>query len=449
VVLAAPTHGITISRSTARDWAPRAALGAIAVAFAFLSFAVAVLTPAWEAPDEPYHVLNVETLVRGHWYRIQGDAGLEPHQPPLYYLGLAGWQKSFRTPARRPHPVGISLRKFVTDNPCSYDVCTTYRHDVPQESAEKRLVLLLRIPSILCGIGVLLFTAAAARRLSRDRWTPVVAAALVASVPRFVFLSGSVNNDNLSNVLAAALLFIAVAFLTRSPQTFREGWSLALALGVLSGSLLLTKVSAAALVFAVVVAIVLGTERARPRVELLALAGGSALVVSSFWLVQNQRWYGDPLAITRSREYLTPILGLGYPRHYGAARILLVDAPRLLYRNFWYDSTLGHLPLWLLLIVAVGGLAIPSARTAPRNTPQLILLAAFVASALFAFGAVIMQSATARASIAYIGLPALCCLAALGLERLRIPLALRFVGPLVGVSVTALGIAGIIEEFHS
>jgi uncharacterized membrane protein len=394
---------------------------------------VAILTPAWEAPDEPSHVLNVQTLVRGHWYRMERDAGLEPHQPPLYYLGLAGWQRLFRTRARDPQPVGLPLSRLS----CSHGVCGRY----------------LRIPSVLYGVGVLLLTAAVARRLSRDQWTPVVAAAMVAGVPGFVFLSGSVNNDNLSNLLAAVLLFACVAFVDRAPQTTREGWRWALLLGGLAGLLLLTKLSAATLLLGLVVAILTATKRARPRFDLLALTAVSAVVVSSFWLLQNLRWYDDPLAVTRSREYLSggwggPIFGLGRPRSYGAARILLVDLPELLYRGFWYNLPIGQLPLWLALLVAVGGLAIPNARATPRNTAHLVLLAAFVAAALVALGAVIMQTTTTRTSIAYIGLPALCCLAALGIERLPIPIAVRFAGPVLGLVTTAIGLQGTIELFH-
>lgn len=77
-----------------RHCAPPVAIASVATVFVVFALAVAILTPAWEAADEPAHVLNVETLVRGHWYRIEGNAGLEPHQPPLYYLVLAGWQRS-------------------------------------------------------------------------------------------------------------------------------------------------------------------------------------------------------------------------------------------------------------------------------------------------------------------------------------------------------------------
>ena len=53
----------------------------------------------------------------------------------------------------------------------------------------------LRVPSVVLG----LVTAARARLVSKDRWTPVVAAATCAFVPKFVFVSGVVNNDSLAN----------------------------------------------------------------------------------------------------------------------------------------------------------------------------------------------------------------------------------------------------------
>jgi hypothetical protein len=73
-----------------RDWAPLCGLAAVVALFVSACLAVAIPKPAWEAFDEPGHVLNVETLVRGRWYRIERDAGLEPHQPPLLQPGKAG-----------------------------------------------------------------------------------------------------------------------------------------------------------------------------------------------------------------------------------------------------------------------------------------------------------------------------------------------------------------------
>jgi hypothetical protein len=64
-------------------------IDATAVIALLASFA-AVTTPAWEAPDEPDHAQNAQTLASGHWYRMERGAGQKARQAPLYYL--VGWR---------------------------------------------------------------------------------------------------------------------------------------------------------------------------------------------------------------------------------------------------------------------------------------------------------------------------------------------------------------------
>ena len=76
---------------------------------------IAIRTPAYESADEPGHVQNIETMVRGHWYGMDSRceklnpycSGTEAHQAPLYYLVFAGWQRLLGVPARAdlPRPV--------------------------------------------------------------------------------------------------------------------------------------------------------------------------------------------------------------------------------------------------------------------------------------------------------------------------------------------------------
>ena len=49
-------------------------------------------------------------------------------------------------------------------------------------------------------------------------WTPVVAASLMAFVPRSVFLSAYVTNDSLVNLLAAVLTYLALAVHNHPPD---------------------------------------------------------------------------------------------------------------------------------------------------------------------------------------------------------------------------------------
>jgi hypothetical protein len=428
----------------------RAALIAFIVlvaGFAILALLAAIVNPPWEAPDEPSHVQNVETLVDGHWYRIKDGVGIEAHQPPLYYLLLAGLQKAAAIPSRTPDPVGASQAYFcfgengrplvpIAGTPLR---CTAYLHNGLTEAADKRLVRLLRLPSVLFGVAVLLLTGATARRLSKDPWTPFVATAFVAGVPGFVFTSAIVNNDGLVNLLSAATLLVAVAFVNRAPKTTREGWPYAAALGALTGSLLITKLYGPAIALGVIASIGFATrwsaERIVRRFDFTLVAAGAFIVVTAWWLIQNQRWYGDPLALTKSHDYLAAQLGLGFPRHYGAARILFGDVPKTLYNTFFYNSGAGRL-LWLPLLGSVACLALPGRRLPRRNWAQLLVVATFVVGAVVALSVVALQTASFRASTAYLGLPAIACLAALGLQRLPVPTGARVLTPLVGCVVT-------------
>src|SRR4051794_21887184 len=174
---------------------PRRTLVAIAGIWTALALVVAVATPPWEANDEPDHVQNVETLLSGHWYRIKPGGGFEPHQAPLYYAMLAGWQGAFGVSPRMPAPVFQPASAGVMHG--------NYQHNIPTDGADQREVDLLRLPGVLLGLITLLLASAITRRLTADPWTPVVAAGVVAGVPKFTFLSGVVNNDNLANALGA------------------------------------------------------------------------------------------------------------------------------------------------------------------------------------------------------------------------------------------------------
>ena len=157
---------------------PRSALIVIAIVFVGLASAVALGTPPWEANDEPYHAQNVETLRTGHWYRITPQSGLESHQPPLYYLGLAGYAELVGLPANATEPVGMLTIADALNNPGGL-----FRHDVPQDRVDTGYVRRLRVPSILFALVTVLLTAAIRRLVSKNPWTPVVAAATSALCP--------------------------------------------------------------------------------------------------------------------------------------------------------------------------------------------------------------------------------------------------------------------------
>lgn len=427
--------------------APRLALLLIVALYLSLSLAIALLTPPWEANDEADHVRNVETLVRGRAYRIPKQrigttreaVGLEPHQPPLYYMILAGWQGLLGDAARTPAPTGRTVVGGVVAPRRGEPL---YAHDTPTESADRRLVRRLRLPGVAFGVVVILLTAATARRLTDDVWTPVVASAIVASVPKFSFLSAVVNNDNLVNVLAACGTFLGVvAASTPGTAATSRRVLLSVALGLLAGALVLAKVSALMFALPLALAAFFAGRNGRERTLLVASVVGGAIVVSGWWLVRNQIWYGDPLASEATHSYLGALVS---PAN-GALEQAFVKLPQGVWKSAWYNSGWNqfdwpwwaYFPFSLLAALGFAGFIRATRWTppSPRRNSQWLLLV-FAASAAAIIWVVGLSTPQTQARIGFGGLAAIGCTIAIGFEQLGLPLAGRLLLPLLGLAGT-------------
>lgn len=310
---------------------------------------------------------NVVTLVKGDWYRIEPGAGTETHQPPAYYIALSVWHRALGPEPRDPAPQGKGLAALTESS-------GIFQHDYAGHDDDERQVRLLRLPSIACGIATILLAFACARHLTRDPWTPVVAAATVAFVPRFVFLSGAINNDNLVNALGALLAFLLVHWVTKPPAT-RQGKLLgAGAVGLVYGALVLTKISTAPLVIGVVLALGWSVKSWHERCRLVGAAAIATGLVCGWWLARNQIWYGDPLAAEATSEHFRPLRFVVAGEPTNLVTRTLSSIPRMVYRSYFYTSGWNqfvwpysyYVPYWLLTAGAFLGL-VPRRRTPPLS----------------------------------------------------------------------------------
>jgi hypothetical protein len=412
------------------------ALALVIAIFVTLAVAVAVLTPPWEANDEPHHVMNVQIVAAGRMYRIDPAIGMESHQAPLYYVLLAGWQRA----------LGIEPRTLDA-TPSGSSANGLFRHDTPTDGADQRLATFLRMPGAAFGVLTLLLTAATAQLVTRDPWTPVVAAAVVAGVPKFVFLSGVVNNDTLGALVGALTTFVALHLVLRPPAGTRDRLIACGMLGVCVGAAVLTKVTATTIALpAIVAAMATAPAAGRALLQVAALTVGVVLVAGQ-WLVFNLLTYGDPLAMRATTDYLrAAIPDLFHGRSF-LDRVLF-DVPRGVWKSFWYASgwnqfswpDWAYFPFWAGLATALvrwlqpvdPGLAIP------RRAVMVLVsaVAAGIVSILIA-GVITSQE---QARIGFIGLSALAVLVAVGLERWRAPVPLRFALPALGLAGTLIAI---------
>ncbi len=278
----------------------------ILVAFVVLGSLYSLVTPIFEASDERWHYPVVDYIAHHFDLPVQDPDHpaawhQEGSQPPLYYMlasvvtlgvgagDLAEWQQP------NPHAiVGLPL-EVGNKNMMIHSA----RENWPWHGTALA-VHLIRLLSVLLGAATVWLTWSIAELVCPNvAWVPVLAAALTAFNPMFIFISASVNNDNLAAPLAAAIILLLLR-ISRRPQgqNLRDGlWlGLLLALGAL------TKLSVLA-VAPLVVAVLTWDAARRRRWSVWALNGlimaAIVLVVAGWWYWRNWTLYGDPTGISR------------------------------------------------------------------------------------------------------------------------------------------------------
>jgi 4-amino-4-deoxy-L-arabinose transferase-like glycosyltransferase len=301
------------------------ALVAVLLGYFVLAAGYALATPRWNNPDEPAHFNYLAQVARtgalpalrpGDWdaerlgQRLESGrfVGAEPidelryegHQPPLYYLLLAPpfW-----------------LTEGLGNN--------------------ARIVALRGVSILLGGFTVVAIFAAARTLVPRRPELAPLAAGLVAFVPMFTAMSAAINNDALATLLASLTLLVVL-------RGLRDGFGTggALLIGLLSGALLLTKLTVYPLVPLSYLALVLdGAGSSRPRrlersARYVTLALLVTALLAGWWFFRNLTVYGpgDPFGLRRH-----DLVVVGQPRWPGLGENL--ESLRFfglsMFRSFW------------------------------------------------------------------------------------------------------------------
>lgn len=288
-------------------------LVALLALFAALCAVYNIVTPLFEAPDERDHVDYADWLASGnglpHLVADRAAVG-EIWQPPLYYALVA--------PAIAP----IDRADLETIAPLSGDWRAglsrvahyhTAAEDFPWRGAALATHMARAVSTILGLITVLATYAIGRRLLPRHA---LVAAALVALNPQFIFMSAAVNNDNLVIALCSLALWMLVRLITDTQPDGRPrnpNWVWYAALGLVWGLAALAKLTGLTLGLVIGLTLLyLAWQRRSWRPLLLggALTGGTMLLVCGWWFWRNWQLYGDPLAW---REMLAVTGGLVRP----------------------------------------------------------------------------------------------------------------------------------------
>lgn len=226
----------------------------LVAAFALLSVASNLLVPVFEAPDECWHLAYIRRLAAGRGLPNQADPAErvfnQGFNPPLAYLPLAlawrllvdpaddarltdlphdwhadaAWLRGVAADPDTLPPMNADFRWLVPKGSPGRD--TLFRHPDAGPLADPLLnrIHLLRLFSTCCGI----LTLVAIRRLlaslfPHDHALVTLGLAVIAFQPQFIYLSGTINPDNVVTLLVSWLLTWTAELDKRSPHLLAEG----------------------------------------------------------------------------------------------------------------------------------------------------------------------------------------------------------------------------------
>lgn len=435
----------------------RRALVLLVLAYIVLAVAVSVINPLFESPDEIRHYRYVRVLVTERRLPIQGSETVrsQSHHPPLYYALsalLSGWVPSSHDgefqQATNPF---WGYRSFATgvDNKLQY-----WHGPVEPWGGGYFAALLSRWVNVAIGAATIAATyALACRSLQGEHGRAdspdagprlaLAAAAIVAFNPQFIYLSAAINNDVIAALAGAGILLASVIVIREGPSIRNL-----VALGVVSGLGLLTKLQVGALGIPVMLALVLAAWQSRDRTRWmrsllrgLIVVGSAVLIVSGWWFWRNLRLYGEPTglrmqqALWGGRSVATNLWAIwqGLPQ---------------VWASLWGQFGYGQIPLpsWMMtgllvvVLICLGGYALRRPPVYDRRTIGLLAIAVLVAVA-----AVVIYTAAnpagAMGRFLFPVLPALAVIIVGGLARLsgRAELTCRLVvGMMASFAAVAL-----------
>lgn len=278
----------------------------IFAAYVLLAGLYSVVIPPFEASDELWHYPMVQHLAaNGFALPVQSGAAhgawrQEGSQPPLYYLLAAALTAGIDTSdldfVRRINPhADIGLVR--PDGNANMIVHRDEAEAFPWRGAILALHV-SRFFSILLGAGTVVATYVLSRLLfPQQPLIALLAMTMNAFLPMFLFIAGSVNNDNLSNLLGSLLTLIVTRLLIDSrPPSLR----MSILTGATMGAGLLAKLNLGFFIPVIALVYALASWRARSLRPLIVgglVSGGLTIFISGWWYLRNAQLYGDPTGL--------------------------------------------------------------------------------------------------------------------------------------------------------
>jgi len=373
------------------------------------------ITPPWQAPDEPGHFQYVAFLLRYHRLPTRQDVAAEEWLSTQVYASM----REFDFWARRAHtaaPPALEEKYGVAvGHPPLYYLLGALLLTPFSRCDLVTQLHILRLGSVLLGTLTVLVAYLTAQALfPGDAFWPLTVPAFIAFLPMHTFITGSVNNDSLAELLVSWAIYSLLRIL-KDGLSWRRAMSVAclLALGLLTKRTTTFAIPLAALT------ILLYCVRAKPRCIWLLIASAIGL---GLWALTLQ----------------SPISNL-HPRPSITLSFLLTFA------SFWADFGWMNVPLdvgWyailaVLSLLSLCGLGLFAVRvvrgTEPLETWQrralLMLLLAVLLIFTQTFGLIIVRGIHQQGRYLFPALIPLAVFFTLGLQE-WVPARHRSVFPL-------------------
>ncbi len=251
----------------------------------------AVHTPDWQVPDEPAHYNYVRALAETRRLPVMESGDYD--QATIEQLTAEGF----------PEDLPVDSVTYEDHQPPLYYVLATSIYLLTGGS-----LLALRLFSLLLSTFILVMTAGITDALFPDQpgltW---LAAGLAAFIPQHVAMMAGVNNDALTEALLSIWLWLALRYLRGNARPHT--------LGLLLGTLLLTKTTGYVALPLAVISLILRHRRSRLSWKRTLQHAGlmlvPALVLGGLWWIRNLTVYGWPDLLGLARHNIVVV---GQPR---------------------------------------------------------------------------------------------------------------------------------------
>ncbi|GIK54843.1 MAG: hypothetical protein HND44_21720 [Chloroflexi bacterium] len=336
--------------------------------FVLLGGVYAFTTPIFEASDELWHYPMVQHLAAGNPLPVQvfdpaqaGPWKQEASQPPLYYyLGaaLTFWIDTADMETVRWENPHVDNGIITSDGNINLTIHNPAWNPWQGTLLAARLV---RLFSILLGAATVYLTYRIAREVEPDR--PEIrlgAAAVNAFLPMFIFITASVNNDNLAIPLASLAILLLIRVVGKQYAVNSKQYAVS--------RLRITDYGLRWLLIGVVIGLAVLTKEG--TFGLFPIALGTAFI--SQWQKMRTRVSGEPLTHHASRithprspitDYRLPITDYGRILLQSLLTFLVMLLPVVVIAGWWYWRNIrlyGDFLGWNAFIAVLGQRANPA-----------------------------------------------------------------------------------------